>query len=246
MIPRSRHIIYFIIILYIQLVERMPATAGRVRMPHNNRVSTERALHTSSIWKQTIGHDPYANKEADAERDAVRAKTAEQAKGLLELARHQNLANNMSMVGGTKVAGGDDFARKMFLGLKPKKLRKDPEGSSGGDVVAMEGKKVNAQDLLETSSSEEEFIEVEVEEDGTDSSSSKLEDESKSHKKSRSSFSSKKKRKRSSKKKKRRYDSSSSDEESKRHGKKSRKKRRSKEKKKEKRRRRSESTSSSD
>jgi hypothetical protein len=80
----------------------------------------------------TIGHDPYANKEAEAEREAMRAKTAEQAKGLLELARHRYLANSsMSMVGGSKVAGGDDFARKMFLGLKPKKRGRDTDVCNG-------------------------------------------------------------------------------------------------------------------
>jgi len=77
-------------------------------MPHNNRVSTSGALRTSSMWQQTIGHDPYADREADAEREAVQAKAAEQAKGLLELARHQNLATS----GGK---AGDDFVQKMFL-----------------------------------------------------------------------------------------------------------------------------------
>lgn len=36
----------------------MPASAGRVRMPHNNRVSTSSALQTSSIWQKTIGYVP--------------------------------------------------------------------------------------------------------------------------------------------------------------------------------------------
>lgn len=33
----------------------MPASAGRVRMPHNNRMSTSAALKTSDIWSKTIG-----------------------------------------------------------------------------------------------------------------------------------------------------------------------------------------------
>ncbi|KAL5711089.1 hypothetical protein ACHQM5_021581 [Ranunculus cassubicifolius] len=37
----------------------MPATAGRVRMPANNRVHSSSALQTHSIWK-SIGYDPYA------------------------------------------------------------------------------------------------------------------------------------------------------------------------------------------
>jgi len=38
----------------------MPATAGRVRMPHNNRMSSSAALKMTGIWKDTIGYDPYA------------------------------------------------------------------------------------------------------------------------------------------------------------------------------------------
>jgi hypothetical protein len=220
----------------------MPATSGRVRMPHNNRVSTAGALHTSSIWKQTIGHDPYANKEVEAEKEAMRVKTAEQAKGLLELARHRNLANhNTSM--GSKVVGGDDFARKMFMGLKPKKRRRDTidDGNGGGDGALSGENKIHIHDLgEESSSSEEEFLQVEVEEGHSDSSSS---GPSRSHKKKKSSTSKRKKKKKasSSKKEKQRYDSSSDDEVSKRR----RKKHKSREKRKEKKRKRSESSSSS-
>lgn len=38
----------------------MPATAGRVRMPHNNRMHSSAALKMTGIWKDTIGYDPYA------------------------------------------------------------------------------------------------------------------------------------------------------------------------------------------
>jgi hypothetical protein len=190
----------------------------------------------------TIGHDPYANKEAEAEREAMRAKTADQAKGLLELARHRNLANSsMSMVGGSKVAGGDDFARKMFLGLKPKKRGQDTDVCNGGDAAAMGEDKINLNDLGESSSSEEEFIEVEVEEGHTDSSSSAQKETSRSHKKRRSNLSKKNKKKGSIKNKKHRHDNSNSDQDSKRRH----KKHKSKEKRKEKNRKRSDSSSSS-
>ena len=43
----------------------MPATAGRVRMPHNNRTHTSASLKTSGIWKNVIKYDPYANQDAD-------------------------------------------------------------------------------------------------------------------------------------------------------------------------------------
>ncbi|KAL3676276.1 hypothetical protein R1sor_026224 [Riccia sorocarpa] len=38
----------------------MPATAGRVRMPANNRVHNSAALQTHGIWQSAIGYDPYA------------------------------------------------------------------------------------------------------------------------------------------------------------------------------------------
>ncbi|CAI9102949.1 OLC1v1001351C1 [Oldenlandia corymbosa var. corymbosa] len=40
----------------------MPATAGRVRMPPNNRVHSSAALQTHGIWQSAIGYDPYAPK----------------------------------------------------------------------------------------------------------------------------------------------------------------------------------------
>eukprot|EP00568_Trieres_chinensis_P017983 CAMPEP_0183326902 /NCGR_PEP_ID=MMETSP0160_2-20130417/83427_1 /TAXON_ID=2839 ORGANISM="Odontella Sinensis, Strain Grunow 1884" /NCGR_SAMPLE_ID=MMETSP0160_2 /ASSEMBLY_ACC=CAM_ASM_000250 /LENGTH=74 /DNA_ID=CAMNT_0025494997 /DNA_START=59 /DNA_END=279 /DNA_ORIENTATION=+ len=73
----------------------MPATAGRVRMPHNNRVSTSGALKTSDIWSKTIGHDPYAAR-SDPAAAASAAADAEKARGLLELARHQNVTGRGS------------------------------------------------------------------------------------------------------------------------------------------------------
>lgn len=37
----------------------MPATAGRVKMPHNNRVHTSSTLNTHSVWKDIVKYDPY-------------------------------------------------------------------------------------------------------------------------------------------------------------------------------------------
>ena len=42
----------------------MPATAGRVKMPANNRVSSSVALRTTDVWSKTIGYDPYAGAAA--------------------------------------------------------------------------------------------------------------------------------------------------------------------------------------
>ncbi|KAJ7285407.1 hypothetical protein O6H91_Y335600 [Diphasiastrum complanatum] len=43
----------------------MPATAGRVRMPANNRVHSSAALQTHGIWQSAIGYDPYAPDQKD-------------------------------------------------------------------------------------------------------------------------------------------------------------------------------------
>lgn len=67
----------------------MPATAGRVRMPHGNRVSSSSALKMTGIWTNTIGYDPYAAEggAADAEDEA---NAFEQAQGLMALAKLSN------------------------------------------------------------------------------------------------------------------------------------------------------------
>eukprot|EP01066_Platyproteum_vivax_P001728 Platyproteum_vivax@DN12187_c0_g1_i1.p1 len=64
----------------------MPATAGRVKMPMNNRLSTTASLGTHSIWQESVGYDPYAgNAEGKTAKDdgEINAK----AKGLFALAR---------------------------------------------------------------------------------------------------------------------------------------------------------------
>lgn len=71
----------------------MPSSAGRVKMPHNNRVSASAALKTNSIWTNTIGHDPYA---AADEKDDDAKIASEQAAGLLLLAKMSNLSGSDS------------------------------------------------------------------------------------------------------------------------------------------------------
>ncbi|KAJ0021422.1 hypothetical protein Pint_32376 [Pistacia integerrima] len=77
----------------------MPATAGRVRMPANNRVHSSAALQTHGIWQSAIGYDPYApNKDeskntsqpkpSNDEPDAENPYNSYQ--GLLALARITN------------------------------------------------------------------------------------------------------------------------------------------------------------
>lgn len=125
----------------------MPATAGRVRMPHNNRMSTSASLKTHAIWQTAIGHDPYAN--AEEKQDTVTEADKAKAKSVMEMARSQNLTDG---------AKRDNFTAQMYQGLKRGKQRKGDTLQAGNAVDPQ------LQQLLEapSSSSEEEFIEVEV------------------------------------------------------------------------------------
>ncbi|KAH7285995.1 hypothetical protein KP509_33G054700 [Ceratopteris richardii] len=79
----------------------MPATAGRVRMPANNRVHSSAALQTHGIWQSAIGYDPYApdqkqppasasgggDPHASASGPSEQQNTYDSFQGLLALAR---------------------------------------------------------------------------------------------------------------------------------------------------------------
>ena len=67
----------------------MPATAGRVKMPANNRMQTSASLNTHSIWQNAIGYDPYAAESTGADTGAnqeAAASARENMKALLALA----------------------------------------------------------------------------------------------------------------------------------------------------------------
>lgn len=118
----------------------MPATAGRVRMPHNNRMSTSASLKTTGIWATTIGHDPYAGQADDGEEREQQVEHTETEKQLLEAAKKLNVADGIMR---------DDFARKMYQGLKGGKKRRGM-----GDEVA-EAKARERQELLKVLDEEE-------------------------------------------------------------------------------------------
>ena len=68
----------------------MPASAGSVRMPHNNRMDSSSALKMTGIWKNTIKYDPYAPEGGDGAADDDEDSGFEQFQGLLKLAKMQN------------------------------------------------------------------------------------------------------------------------------------------------------------
>tara|TARA_B110000208_G_scaffold171679_1_gene214126 strand:+ start:503 stop:1354 length:852 start_codon:yes stop_codon:yes gene_type:complete len=75
---------------FLYSLSQMPASAGRVRMPHNNRMSSSAALKTHGIWTNTIKHDPYAgegDEAAPAVSAADQAASMERFNGMMTLAR---------------------------------------------------------------------------------------------------------------------------------------------------------------
>lgn len=179
----------------------------RGRMPHNNRVAAGSALKTTDIWSKTIGHNPYST-QAEQAAESASAAALEKSKGLLELARHQNLTGR----GGT--AGDDDFARKMFLGLKGGKKRRAGEEDIVGKIDA------DTLALLEESSSDEDDDDPEQghelvkhtqdENDSDASSSSSSEDERRKRKRRKLRKRSRSRHKQRKKEKKRKQSDSDS------------------------------------
>lgn len=118
-------------------------------MPHNNRVSTSASLRTNDIWSKAIGHDPYAEQDAEMAPGGQGASRLDEdkAKTLMEIARSQN----------TEDRSGNNFVANMYRGLKSGKKRRadlqsDPSGLS---------EDVRKRLADNSSSSEEEFLEVE-------------------------------------------------------------------------------------
>ncbi|KAJ8601181.1 hypothetical protein CTAYLR_009908 [Chrysophaeum taylorii] len=93
----------------------MPATAGRTKMPHNNRMSTSGALKMTGMWSKTIGYDPYAPEGENTEETAQEAAAkVERSRGILELARLSNVGLGIG-------DRGADFSKNIFWGLKRKR-----------------------------------------------------------------------------------------------------------------------------
>ena len=132
----------------------MPATAGRVRMPANNRVHSSAALQTHGIWQSAIGYDPYApnkedgknsaklNSSANSEPDAENAYASFQ--GLLALARITG-SNANEARGACKKCGRVGhltFQCRNFLSIKDDK-DKDPEAIEAAALAELDKLKGN-------------------------------------------------------------------------------------------------------
>lgn len=168
----------------------MPATAGRVRMPANNRVHSSAALQTHGIWQSAIGYDPYAptNKDDNSRKsaNAVAAAPAEPEgenayasfQGLLQLAKITNSVSD-EVRGACKKCGRVGhltFQCRNFLSVKDevKKDGKDDDLIREVVLEKLKGEKVklngNVKDKVDGGeSSEEEEEESEISDSEYDS-----------------------------------------------------------------------------
>ncbi|CAA0833802.1 CAX-interacting protein 4 [Striga hermonthica] len=126
----------------------MPATAGRVRMPANNRVHSSAALQTHGIWQSAIGYDPYAPNKDEKKNNSTQKTSSSIAEpdpepenayasfqGLLALARITG-SNADEARGACKKCGRVGhltFQCRNFLSIKDDA---DREGKDPGSIQA--------------------------------------------------------------------------------------------------------------
>ncbi|XP_009628157.1 CAX-interacting protein 4 [Nicotiana tomentosiformis] len=145
----------------------MPATAGRVRMPANNRVHSSAALQTHGIWQSAIGYDPYAPSKEDDKKSTQKASAADPEnayasfQGLLALARITG-SNADETRGACKRCGRVGhltFQCRNFVSVKDDNKDKDPEAIEAAVLSGLEkikGSKMKGKAENEESSEEEE------------------------------------------------------------------------------------------
>ena len=163
----------------------MPATAGRVRMPANNRVHSSAALQTHGIWQSAIGYDPYAPNKDDAKNSSQPKSSNSEPEGenayasfqgLLALARITG-SNSDETRGACKKCGRVGhltFQCRNFLSIKDDK-EKDPDAIQASVLSGLDklkghvGKKVNGKSAVEDESESEEEDESESSDSDADS-----------------------------------------------------------------------------
>ncbi|KAK1369247.1 CAX-interacting protein 4 [Heracleum sosnowskyi] len=129
----------------------MPATAGRVRMPANNRVHSSAALQTHGIWQSAIGYDPYAPNK-DENKKSIQPKPSNAAsepegenayasfQGLMALARvtSNNVDESRGACKKCGRVGHLTFQCRNFLSIKDESNDKDPEAIQAAVMSGLE------------------------------------------------------------------------------------------------------------
>lgn len=164
----------------------MPATAGRVRMPANNRVHSSAALQTHGIWQSAIGYDPYAPNKDDSKNSAQPKPSSNEPdadnpynsyQGLLALARITN-TNADEARGACKKCGRVGhltFQCRNFLSVKEDK-EKDQEAIQAAvlsELDKIKGKvgKLNGKGKVASENDSDEDEEEESESSDSDADS---------------------------------------------------------------------------
>ncbi|KDP34496.1 hypothetical protein JCGZ_11046 [Jatropha curcas] len=160
----------------------MPATAGRVRMPANNRVHSSAALQTHGIWQSAIGYDPYApNKDDSKTSTQPKSSNVEPEpensyvnfQGLLALARITG-SNADEARGACKRCGRVGhlaFQCRNFLSVKDDNKEKDTDAIQAAVLSGLEKIKGNGKAGVVSKEESEE------EEDESDTSDSEVDSE---------------------------------------------------------------------
>nr|GEU88644.1 CAX-interacting protein 4 [Tanacetum cinerariifolium] len=99
----------------------MPATAGRVCMPTNNRVHSSAALQTHGIWQSAIRYDPYAPNKEDNKMSALSSTAEPEGENAYKCGRVGHLT----------------FQCRNFLSIKEDK-DKDPEAIQAAVMSGLE------------------------------------------------------------------------------------------------------------
>ncbi|XP_043695513.1 CAX-interacting protein 4-like [Telopea speciosissima] len=164
----------------------MPATAGRVRMPANNRVHSSAALQTHGIWQSAIGYDPYAPNKDDSKQSSHQKSNSEPEaenayasfQGLLALARITG-SNADEARGACKKCGRVGhltFQCRNFLSVKEDAKDKDPVSVQAADASGMDKLKASGGKMENKAPAESSEASSEVE-DETESSDSDADSE---------------------------------------------------------------------
>nr|AFK37246.1 unknown [Medicago truncatula] len=160
----------------------MPATAGRVRMPANNRVHSSAALQTHGIWQSAIGYDPYAPNKDDKDASQSQPNAGPDAdnayasfQGLLQLAKITNSEVDVSRGACKKCGrvGHLKFQCKNNVKIKDDKEEKDFDAMQSLGLVRMDKLKGKAEKVDKGSNVES----SEEEEDDSESSDSEIDSE---------------------------------------------------------------------
>ena len=162
---------------------KMPATAGRVRMPANNRVHSSAALQTHGIWQSAIGYDPYApNKEDNKKSSQPKASDAAAAEpagenayasfqGLLALARvtSNNVDESRGACKKCGRVGHLTFQCRNFLSIKDESNDKDSEAIQAAVISGLEKIKGSGRKLFGKSGVEDSNEDSDDESESSDS-----------------------------------------------------------------------------